>query len=254
MRLVADDGRRFTFDGRQVPARPRRARRLERHHHAVRHAHRRGRGQVVAAGVLRLGAGDFARQLTTMRVTGVGGRRRRPCGWPGSPPASCARCRPSTAARSTTSAGSPTRPARRSRSPATGRRRLACPRPSPAGATAPAAGTRAPTCGDDAWLRLTRYEGGRRGPVLLAPGFGMSATSFLVDTVDTNLVEHLSARATTSGCSTTGPASTCRRRRTPFTLDDVARADWPAAVAEVLPGHRRRAACRRRPLRRLARR
>ena len=53
------------------------------------------------------------------------------------------------------------------------------------------------------WLRLVRYEGGRRGPVLLAAGFGMSATSFLVDTVDTNLTEHLVPRATTSGCSTT---------------------------------------------------
>ena len=40
--------------------------------------------------------------------------------------------------------------------------------------------------------RLTRYRGGSKGPVVLAPGFGMSTEAFVTDTIDTNLTEYLS--------------------------------------------------------------
>ena len=47
--------------------------------------------------------------------------------------------------------------------------------------------------GDGVQLRLTRFPGGVRGPVILAPGFGTSSLAFLIDTIDTNLTEFLYA-------------------------------------------------------------
>ena len=46
---------------------------------------------------------------------------------------------------------------------------------------------------DKATLRLTRYRGGKKGPVLLAPGFGTPTLAYSIDTVDTNLPEALFA-------------------------------------------------------------
>ncbi|MEE6178709.1 GMC family oxidoreductase N-terminal domain-containing protein [Mycobacterium sp. 050134] len=86
---------------------------------------------------------------------------------------------------------------------------------------------------DGVELRLTRYRGGGKGPVVLAHGLGVSSLIFTIDTIETNLVEFLSA----SGydvwlldfrISTALPAARHR-----FTLDDVAQYDWPTAVDEV---------------------
>ncbi|HEY6728818.1 MAG TPA: GMC oxidoreductase, partial [Polyangiaceae bacterium] len=44
---------------------------------------------------------------------------------------------------------------------------------------------------DGASIRLTRFAGGQRGPVLLSHGLGVSSRIFTLDTVDTNLVEYL---------------------------------------------------------------
>ena len=40
-------------------------------------------------------------------------------------------------------------------------------------------------------LRLTRFEGGRKGPVVMFHGVGVSSGIFSLDTIDTNLVEYL---------------------------------------------------------------
>ena len=40
---------------------------------------------------------------------------------------------------------------------------------------------------DDVLLRLTRFEGGPKGPVILTPGFGTSAFAYTIDTTDTPL-------------------------------------------------------------------
>ncbi|HEU5076749.1 MAG TPA: GMC oxidoreductase, partial [Polyangiaceae bacterium] len=87
---------------------------------------------------------------------------------------------------------------------------------------------------DGAPIRLTRFQGGQRGPVLLSPGLGVSSRIFTLDTVDTNLVEYLcgygfdvwtldyrmSIELPTAGQRANG--------------DVVARYDYPAAVARVL--------------------
>jgi cholesterol oxidase len=86
---------------------------------------------------------------------------------------------------------------------------------------------------DGVRLRLLRYPGGRREPVLLTHGLGMSSLIFSIDTVDVNLVEYL----TGSGfdvwtldhrASIDLPAS-----EGDFTAEHVAGRDLPAAVARI---------------------
>lgn len=82
-------------------------------------------------------------------------------------------------------------------------------------------------------LRLTRFHGGDRGPVLLSHGLGVSSRIFGLDTIDTNLIEFLCAHgydvwALDYRASIELPAATTRS-----TGDDVARFDYPAAVARV---------------------
>ena len=47
---------------------------------------------------------------------------------------------------------------------------------------------------DGVLLRLTRFEGGPKGPVILSPGFGTSALAYTIDTTDTNFPEYLYER------------------------------------------------------------
>ena len=46
---------------------------------------------------------------------------------------------------------------------------------------------------DGVALRLTRYQGGTKGPVMLVHGLGVSSRIFSTDTIDTNLLEYLYA-------------------------------------------------------------
>jgi len=90
--------------------------------------------------------------------------------------------------------------------------------------------------GDGVNIGLTRYRGGARGPLVLAPGFSVRASSFATPTVDENLTESLVAQgydvwlfdyraSADSGNDTVHPPE--------FTIDDIARHDWPAAVAKI---------------------
>lgn len=82
-------------------------------------------------------------------------------------------------------------------------------------------------------LRLTRYQGGAKGPVILAHGLGVSSLIFSIDTIETNLLEFLFARGydvwlLDFRASIELPASS-----RPSNGDDVAMKDYPAAVNEV---------------------
>jgi cholesterol oxidase len=87
----------------------------------------------------------------------------------------------------------------------------------------------------DARLCLTRYKATNgNGPVILAPGFGMAASSFLVTTINPNVVEFLHGKGHDVWlfdyrASINLPLAA----RGPFTLDDIAREDWPDAVTYV---------------------
>jgi cholesterol oxidase len=234
MRLVAEDGEEFGFEG-------------------TKYLHDRsgfdawadtttlyvtitgGPGPgVVASGVMRLTAADFARQLSTMRVSGVDGSLDR------------ARWLARFSTRFLRSLGSvyggpldgvgnfPAAPPVAVPPTGDGTRRLRLPAAEPRWCDGDGCWHEGSDLGDGAWLRLTRYEGGRRGPVLLAPGFGMSAMSFIGGTTDTNLTEHLVAKGYDVWLFDYRAGIDLPSSRTSFTLDDIATADWPAAVAEVL--------------------
>ncbi|HKH03601.1 MAG TPA: GMC family oxidoreductase N-terminal domain-containing protein [Acidimicrobiales bacterium] len=234
MLLVADDGRRFCFEG-------------------VKYLHDRAgldawsdtttlhvtiaddaTGAAVAAGVLRLGVGDFARQLTTMRVTGVASRSERLL-WTARFDAKFLWGLRRIYAGSLDDVGRfPEQPAQPVPLTGGGARVLDVPCPEPRWCDGRGHWHEGNAIGPDAWLRLIRYEGGRRGPVLLAGGFSMSATSFLGDTVRQNLVEHLTGKGYDVWLFDYRASIDLPSAYTSFTVDDIACEDWPAAVAEVL--------------------
>jgi len=88
--------------------------------------------------------------------------------------------------------------------------------------------------GDDAWLRLTRFHGGGRGPVLVAPGFAMSARSFALQTNDSpNFAEFLYENEYDVWLFDYRASIDLPSAKTNFTLDNIAQRDWFKAVAEV---------------------
>ncbi|WP_077001064.1 alpha/beta fold hydrolase [Variovorax sp. KK3] len=88
--------------------------------------------------------------------------------------------------------------------------------------------------GDGFRIKLTRYLGGTRGPVVLAPGFSVRASSFATDTVDQNLVEALCAQGYDVWLFDYRASPDSGSPIAPFTIDDIARIDWPAAVRFIL--------------------
>ena len=234
MRLVAEDGEEFGFEGTKY-LHDRSGFDAWSDTTTLYVTITRGHGSdVVAAGVMRLTAADFARQLGTMRVSGVDGALAQ------------ARWLARFSTRFLRSLGAvyggplngvghfPTAPPVPVPPTGDATRRLRLPAAEPRWCDGDGCWHDGSDLGDDAWLRLTRYEGGRRGPVLLAPGFGMSAMSFIGGTIDTNLTEHLVAKGYDVWLFDYRAGIDLPSSRTSFTLDDIATADWPAAVAEVL--------------------
>jgi len=87
--------------------------------------------------------------------------------------------------------------------------------------------------GDDAFLRLTRYRAGDKGPVMLATGFGMSSHSFLASTIEKNLTEFLAGCGYDIWLFVYRGGIDLPSAGTEFTIDDIARVDWPIAVRKV---------------------
>ncbi len=85
-------------------------------------------------------------------------------------------------------------------------------------------------------LLLTRYPGDPKRPVVLAPGFGVRASSFATDTVSTNVVEYLKNQEDADydvWLFDYRASPTLADSTPPFTLDDIALYDWPAAVSYI---------------------
>ena len=89
----------------------------------------------------------------------------------------------------------------------------------------------APTDGVD--LRLVRYNGGRKGPFICAPGFSNTSQVFAWDGVETSWVEFFAGEGYDLWLFDYRASPDVPASRTQFTLDDVALHDWPAAVAYV---------------------
>jgi len=86
---------------------------------------------------------------------------------------------------------------------------------------------------DDVELRLTRYKGGSKGPVILAPGYGTSTLAFTTDTVDTNFPEFLYENGYDVWLLDYRSSPLLASAPTQYTADDVATHDWPSAVQKV---------------------
>lgn len=82
-------------------------------------------------------------------------------------------------------------------------------------------------------LRLTRYQGGYRGPVILSHGLGVSSRIFCTDTIDTNLTEYLSAHGYDVWLLDYRDSIALPVSANTWSGDDVATKDYPAAIAKV---------------------
>jgi len=84
-----------------------------------------------------------------------------------------------------------------------------------------------------AMLRLTRYQGGPKGPIVLAPGFSMSARHYTLTTTEQNLTEYLVEQGYDVWLFDYRASIDLPSARTAMTLDDIAEEDWPRAIEEV---------------------
>jgi cholesterol oxidase len=93
------------------------------------------------------------------------------------------------------------------------------------------------TTSDGLQMRLTRYRGGAKGPVVLGHAYGVSSTMFSVDTIDTNFVEYLFANGYDVWALDFRASPIYNGSSDPlfvqYTLDDIALRDWPGAIAAV---------------------
>jgi len=87
--------------------------------------------------------------------------------------------------------------------------------------------------GDDKTLLLHHAKGGSGGPIVLSPGTAMTALSYCVDTVPQNLVEFLFEKGFDVWLFDWRTSPLLSTHRSPYTFDDVARYDWPAAINQV---------------------
>jgi len=76
-------------------------------------------------------------------------------------------------------------------------------------------------------------KGDGRNPVILTPGTSMTALSYCIDTVKCNLVEFLVEQGFDVWLFDWRTSPLLASHEQPYTLDDVARYDWPAAVEKV---------------------
>jgi len=174
-------------------------------------------GAVIGRGVLRIKPEDFLKQLRTMAVTGPSSERERL--------ELEARFGRSFAGRLYDDYGSVVHKTTRFNRHAPPRRR----RP----LDLPACQEIEYRTDDAVSLRLSRYQGGRRGPVLLVHGMGANPLTFVLDTVEVNLVEYLVQRGFDVWLQEWRASTLLPTADSQFNADTVARLDHPAAQAAV---------------------
>ena len=82
-------------------------------------------------------------------------------------------------------------------------------------------------------IRLLRYRGGNRGPVIGAHGMGASSGLFSLDTIDQNLTEYLCGEGFDVWLLDWRSSALLPAADGLFTADDCAHYDFPAAAAKV---------------------
>ncbi len=224
MTLVAEDGRRFLFEGHKTL-----------HHGSPLDAWtstttlaatvRDADATVLGVGVLRIAPADLLRQATTMRVTRAASLAAAAKG--------LARFGRRFARELVTSYGGLAAASHAFDETSAPHQGRALRLDAPDIFYCHTGGAWDTQMGDDVYLRLTRYRGGDQGPVMVAPGFGMTTEAFKTDTIDTNLTEYLTEHGYDVWLFDPRWSPDLASARQNFTLDDVATDDWPTAVAEV---------------------
>jgi cholesterol oxidase len=82
-------------------------------------------------------------------------------------------------------------------------------------------------------LRLTRYKGGDRGPVVLVHGMGANPLTYTLDTIQPNLLEYLVAHRFDVWLQEWRGSTALPTAHSQFDADQVARFDHPAAERAV---------------------
>lgn len=82
-------------------------------------------------------------------------------------------------------------------------------------------------------LLLTRYNGGNKGPVMLIHGLGVSSLIYAIDTIDTNLLEHLLDKHYDVWLLDYRSSIRLPSAATQYTADTIATDDIPCAVELV---------------------
>ena len=83
-------------------------------------------------------------------------------------------------------------------------------------------------------LRLTRYRGGDRGPLVFSHGLGVSSRIFSIDTIDTNLVEYMAGAGYDCWLLDYRASIDLPYAREQWTADDVALLDYPPVIEYIL--------------------
>ncbi len=86
---------------------------------------------------------------------------------------------------------------------------------------------------DGLTLKLTRYQGGTKGPVILSHGLGVASSLFSTDTIDTNLLEFLYANEYDVWLLDYRGSIELSYATQQYSGDPVALYDYPAAVDTV---------------------
>ncbi len=174
-------------------------------------------GAVVARGILRISPDDFARQLTTMDVTGAKSALERLD--------ALSRFGRFFAGSLYETYGGVARPLSYFDPAAPPRKRR------PLRVAAPNVHTFSTSDGQG--LRLTRYQGGNKGPIILCHGLGVSSRIFSTDTIDTNLVEYLVAHSYDVWLLDFRVSIDLPASQLPSDGDQIAKYDYPEAVNYV---------------------
>jgi cholesterol oxidase len=98
---------------------------------------------------------------------------------------------------------------------------------------APAPEVREARSADGVKIMLTRYRGGSRGPVLLAPDLGSSSRIYQLDTIDVSLTEYLVAHGYDVWLLDSRASALLPTAASAYTAEDIAAKDIPAALAVV---------------------
>src|SRR6185312_5609848 len=86
---------------------------------------------------------------------------------------------------------------------------------------------------DGTTLCLHHTSGGTRGPIVMTPGTAMTALTYCIDSVPQNIVEYLVALGFDIWLLDWRTSPLLDAHKHPYTFDDVARYDWPAAIEQV---------------------